>query len=178
MSGRAAETWDQSLMLIAWSRALVAQSQRLVRPVFRGGSDPDSGMIRVTDLTGIRIMLVDDDQDNVEVLATFLRMCGATALAARRADETLSSLDVRPPVDLLLTDLSMPRLSGFELVQRVRAHPAHASLPAIAVSGFPENYFATDAECFSAFILKPVDLDALAATVKRLVTIRHPQKSR
>ena len=168
-NGRAGETWDRSHRLIAWSRALSAQSRRLVRPVFRGGSDTDGGMLRVVDLTGIRILVVDDNDDNADVLATFLRVCGATVLTARGAAEALTSLDARPPINLLLTDLSMPGVNGIELVERVRAHPKHAGLPAVAVSGYPESYFASDAERFSAFILKPIDVEALAAIVKRLV---------
>jgi CheY-like chemotaxis protein len=175
MYGPRAETWDRSLRLTSWSRVLVAQSQRLVRPVFRGGSDSDSDgdVLRFTDLTGIRVMVVDDDKDNVEVMDTFLRICGATVLTARSGAEALSYLNVRPRIDVLLTDLTMPALDGIELVRRIRAHPTHGAVPAVAVSGYPESRFGKDAECFSAFLLKPVDLDTLAATVKRVVPVRQ-----
>jgi CheY-like chemotaxis protein len=171
------ETWDRSHRLMAWSRVLLSESQRLVRPVLRGASDNDRRMIRVSDLTGIRIIVVDDNEDNADLLATFLGSCGATVLTARSGAEALGYLDARPAIDLLLTDLAMPGLNGIELVKRVRAHPRHAALPAVAVSGYPESYFAGDAERFSAFILKPVDVDALAATVKNLVAVpRHNRR--
>jgi CheY-like chemotaxis protein len=173
LNARPGETWERSHRLIAWSRVLLAQSQRLMRPVCRGASDSDGRMIRVTDLTGIRILVVDDNEDTADLLATFLGSCGATVLSARSGAEALGCLDARPAIDLLLTDLAMPGLNGIELVKRVRAHPRHAALPAVAVSGYPETYFAGDAERFSTFILKPVDVDALAATVKRLVAARN-----
>jgi PleD family two-component response regulator len=125
LHGRAAEIWDRSHTLVAWSRALLAQSRRLVRPVFRGSSDSDGGMIRVTDLTGIRIMVVDDDEDTVDLLATFLRVCGATVLTARSAGEALTYLNARPPINVLLTDLAMPGVSGAELSQ-THARPSAA----------------------------------------------------
>jgi len=71
--------WDRSAALIAWSRALIAWSRRLQRPVFRRASDTGGGgMIRVTDLSGITVIVVDDNDDNVDVFATFLRGCGRT----------------------------------------------------------------------------------------------------
>jgi CheY-like chemotaxis protein len=161
--------WDRSQVLIAWSHALIAQSRRIRRPVFRGGSDEDGGMIRVIDLSDIRVIVVDDNADNVDILATFLRACGATVLTAVSGVVALAYLDTEPPVHLVLTDLAMPGLNGIELLRRLRAHPKHARLPVIAVSGYPENYFSSDSERFSAFILKPVDLDALSAIVKRLI---------
>jgi two-component system CheB/CheR fusion protein len=147
-----------------------------VRPVFRGGSDSDGDILRVTDLSGIRVMVVDDEEDTVEVLDTFLRICGATVLTARNGAEALSYLNARPRIDVLLTDLSMPAVNGIDLVRRIRAHPLHDALPAIAVSGYPESHFGRDAECFAAFLLKPVDPDALAAAVKRLVPVRQRQR--
>jgi CheY-like chemotaxis protein len=162
--------------LISWSRVLVAQSQRLVTPVFRGGSDSDGDILCVTDLTGIRVMVVDDDKDNVEVMDMFLRICGATVLTARSGAEALSYLNARPPIDVLLTDLTMPAVDGIELVRRIRAHRTHGGVPAVAVSGYPESHFGRDADYFLAFLLKPVDLDTLAASVKRVVPVRQRQQ--
>lgn len=75
----------------------------------------------------------------------------------------------REPIDLLVTDVAVPDLSGIELLRRVRAHPRHATIPAIVMSGYPETDFALDAGRFSAFMFKPVELDELATMVKRLV---------
>ena len=162
MSHMLAANWDRSRALVAWSRVLVAHSRRLARPAFRGGSDVDDR------LAGIRVIVVDDDEDNADVFSTFLRACGATVVTARSGAEALVCLD-REPIDLLLTDVAMPHLSGIDLLRRVRAHPRHATMPAIVMSGYPERDFALDAGRFSAFMLKPVELDELAAMVKRLV---------
>jgi CheY-like chemotaxis protein len=168
MSATVAANWERSQALMAWSRTLIARSRRLARPIFRGGSDSEDGMLRITDLAGITVLLVDDDQDSVEILALFLGVCGATVRAARSGAEGLAYLDTEPRIDVLVTDCAMPGVDGIELVKAMRTRPKHSAVPAIAVSGYPEKYFESDAERFSAFILKPIDVDVLAATVKRL----------
>ena len=77
------------------------------------------GVIPVTNLSGITVLVVDDNEDNVDVLATFLRTSGATIVTAASGLEALTRLDAERHIDLLLTDLAMPGLSGIE--------PHHAS---------------------------------------------------
>ena len=122
-----------------------------------------------SDLSGITVMVVDDDADNAEVFATFLESCGASVVVTHSGIEALARLDEVLTIDILLTDLSLPKVDGIQLVRSVRAHSVHGSLPAIAVSGYPEKFFAEDALQFTTFMLKPVELDALAAEVRRLV---------
>jgi two-component system CheB/CheR fusion protein len=175
MRERAVDNWDRSHALGAWSRALIAQRCRLRRPIFRGGSDAagqDGRALRSCDLSGITLIVVDDNDDNVDVFATFLGACGASVLVARSAREALACLQHERSIDLMLTDLSMPGMNGIELVDEVRAHPRYAALPTIAVSGFPEQFFDGEPSRFSAFVLKPVELDELAAKVQTLVRAR------
>jgi len=133
-------------------------------------------MIPRTDLSGITVMVVDDDGDNADLFTIFLESCGARVIEATSGVDALRLLDDMPTIDVLITDLSMPDISGLQLVRSVRAHTVHGSLPAIAVSGYPENYFAADAHAFTTFMLKPVDVDALAAEVKRLVVASPRQR--
>jgi two-component system CheB/CheR fusion protein len=162
---RVRATHRRSRALIAESLRLIADSRQLRRPIFRGGSE---GFVPTTDLAGVRIVAVDDNNDNVDVFATFLRACGAVVHTAGNGNEALGFL-VSHEVDVVLTDLAMPGINGIDLVRRLRADPAHAAIPAIAVSGFPEKYFADDARHFMAFLLKPVELETLAAVVKQVV---------
>ena len=115
---------------------------------------------------------MDDNADNIDVVATYLRVCGAAVLTAQNGIEALTFLTGDPVIDLLVTDLAMPGLNGIDLVRRLRAQPDYSGLPVIALSGFPEKYFAGDGERFSAFMLKPVDLDDRVATVKHLIATR------
>lgn len=112
---------------------------------------------------------MDDNDDSLELLGTFLRACGAHVLQARGALSALSYVDTQARIDAVITDLSMPNLDGVELVRRLRAHSRGQHLPAIALTGFYEQYMDTAGAGFSAFLRKPVDFDQLCTTVRSVV---------
>jgi len=118
----------------------------------------------VRDLT---ILIVDDNEDALEMLGTFLSSCGADVLQARSAVGALAYIDAKPQIDVMITDLSMPDMDGVELVRWLRRHPARAAMPAIALTGFPESYM--DTAGFSAFLRKPADLDELCKTITSVI---------
>jgi CheY-like chemotaxis protein len=124
-------------------------------------------------LTGITVVLVDDDDDTVELFSTFLGLCGATVLSSRTGAEALALFADGPRADVIITDVSMPVINGFELVRAVRSISAYAALPAIAISGFPERHFGDQAREFSVFMLKPIEMDDLLAVIQRLVGHRE-----
>ena len=76
-----------------------------------------------------RILVVDDDRQARELVSEYLQGAGLSALQAPSGEAALSILAAGEPVDLLLTDLSMPRMSGVELIQRVRH--LHPDMPVI-----------------------------------------------
>jgi len=88
-------------------------------------------------------------------------MLGAHVLQARTGTGALAYVETQDHIDAIVTDLSMPHMDGVEMVQRVRRHRSRASLPAIAVIGFYEQYMDTKAAAFNAFLRKPVDFDEL-----------------
>jgi CheY-like chemotaxis protein len=113
------------------------------------------------------ILLVDDNEDALEVLGTFLSSCGASILQARTAVDALAYIDTQPHIDVMVTDLSMPDMDGVELVRRLRRHPLRSAMPAIALTGFPESY--KDTAGFTAFMLKPANLDDLCKTITTVI---------
>ena len=115
--------------------------------------------IALPDLRDRIILIVDDNDDALDMLGTFLRACGAYVLQARSAPGALAYIDSQPHIDAMITDLSMPEMDGTELVRRLRAHPTRSTMPAIALTGFYESYM--DTSGFTAFLRKPVDLDVL-----------------
>ena len=80
-----------------------------------------------------RILVVDDDRQARELVSEYLQGAGLSALQAPSGEAALSILAAGEPVDLLLTDLSMPRMSGVELIQRVRH--LHPDMPVIVLTG-------------------------------------------
>jgi CheY-like chemotaxis protein len=102
-----------------------------------------------------------------EVTQLLLEGLGARVVAAVDGRDALDRLSEAHP-DLVLTDLAMPRLGGRELLDRLRADPAHRSLPVVAVSGWPTS-FAPERGAFDAHLDKPFDLESLAAVLCRVI---------
>jgi len=118
------------------------------------------------DLTGLTVLVVEDDRDVLDIVETVLRSCGAGVLVARNAHAALAYIDTAPKLDAVITDIAMPDMDGAELARRVRRHPTRNRLPIIAITAFYEEH-ANQPE-FDAYLQKPINLDALCAAVVRL----------
>jgi len=125
--------------------------------------------IDLPDLSGLTLIVAEDTDDSLDVLSTFLRACGARVMAARNGLEALAHLEATPWVDAIVTDLAMPHMDGVELLRTLRGHAGGGSLPAIALTGFSEQYMETTGAGFDAVLIKPADLDKLCGTIKALV---------
>lgn len=135
--------------------------------------------LTLPDLARLTILVVDDNDDSLAMLATFLKACGADVLQASNALEALNYIHTESGADVVITDVSMPHIDGVELVRRLRRHPAHASIPVIALSGFPAlvqtafyEYY-KDQNGFDAFLRKPADLDELCKTIRMVINNRR-----
>jgi CheY-like chemotaxis protein/anti-sigma regulatory factor (Ser/Thr protein kinase) len=128
-----------------------------------------------TSLEGLSVLVVDDDQQSLEVLAAQLQTSRAVVLTASSAAQALQLLQSRP-VDVLLADIGMPDEDGYDLIRKVRAlqAPRVASIPAGAVTAFArdEDRQAALAAGFQLHVAKPVDAMALVSTVARLGRMR------
>ncbi|OLB96127.1 MAG: hypothetical protein AUH30_13480 [Candidatus Rokubacteria bacterium 13_1_40CM_68_15] len=127
-----------------------------------GSETPESAVDRFR-LDGARVLLVDDDADSLELLSTVLRQHGADVTAVADVTAALDGLSARK-FDVLISDLSMPGRSGFDLIREVRqALPPPASrIPAVAVTALtrPEDRQRALGAGFDAFLTKPVDPSA------------------
>jgi CheY-like chemotaxis protein len=119
------------------------------------------------DLKGMTVLVVDDDDDSLEVLYTFMQACGAHVLTARNSAGALAYVDTAPKLDAVVTDLAMPDIDGVEFARRVRRHPMRKGLPVIAVTAFYETY--PNAAVFDAWLRKPLNVGELCALIGRLV---------
>jgi CheY-like chemotaxis protein len=122
------------------------------------------------DLSGLTLLVVDDDDAALGALTRLLTACGATVLRAGSASAALAYLNTAAKIDVLISDLSMPQMDGVELVQYVRRHPSRHRLPAIALSGDSPTYM--DARGFNTFLQKPVDLDQLCVAIRSVIRLR------
>ncbi len=117
------------------------------------------------------ILLVEDDPLVRSVAARTLRDCGYTVLEAADADEALSRVEqTNTSIDLLLTDVVLPKLGGGELARRLRE--ARPELRVLYTSGFTDNMVAQQGVLASggAFLSKPYTPSALAAKIRELLT--------
>jgi two-component system CheB/CheR fusion protein len=134
--------------------------------------EPAQGAMEAGGARGVasmRILLVDDTLDALESFATLLRLEGATVATASSAKQALT-LAMHQMFDLLVSDVAMPEMDGYALMQRLRALPATAQLPAIALTGFgrPQDELRAKDAGFNAHLTKPVRLEALIEVIARL----------
>jgi signal transduction histidine kinase/ActR/RegA family two-component response regulator len=132
---------------------------------------PDEPREPMPVLEGLRILLVDDEEDAREVMASALVACGATVVAAPSAKEALDILS-SADVDLLLSDIAMPDQDGYALIREIRAMPSArlAAIPAAAVTAHArddERERALTAG-FQMHLTKPIDPLVLARAVATL----------
>lgn len=123
-------------------------------------------------LEGRTVLVVDDDSDIRDLLATALGLCGASVVSAASARQALALLDTVVP-DALISDLAMPGEDGLWLVSEVRKLPQHRGgrVPAIAVTAHGRAYSQTAAlqAGFQVHLTKPVEPQDLCTGVARLL---------
>ena len=118
----------------------------------------------------LRALVVDDDLDSVILLTTLLEIYGICVTSATCASQAMQKIRSIP--DILISDLAMPLVDGYELVRQVRTLPPEQGgmVPAIALSAWATTEAANHAiECgFQTFLAKPYRPDDLIAVVSRL----------
>lgn len=137
---------------------------------------PSSAMRPAPRLAGLSVLVVDDDADSHELVATALEHAGATVLTASSAEEALELLQVSP-VQALVSDVAMPGGDGYDLIRKVRRlGGALGAIPAIALTSLTREQDRRDAIAagFHRHLSKPVDLVALVQTVAELVAPLQP----
>jgi CheY-like chemotaxis protein len=115
------------------------------------------------------ILLVEDHQDTRQMYAEFLGI-GFEVLTAPDGEQALEAMRVHRP-DLLITDLSLPGIDGFELIAQVRQDPGLRAIPIICLSGFGGHIHEARAEAAGSdrILLKPCMPDKLAEVAAELI---------
>jgi PAS domain S-box-containing protein len=119
------------------------------------------------ELEGVRVLVVDDEPDALEVIQRILEGRHAEVTTVRNVDDALAALK-REPFDVLLSDIGMPRRDGYELISEVRK--LGVKTPAAAVTAFARSEDRTRAlfSGYQAHVTKPVEPSELLATVASL----------
>ncbi|MGB6016575.1 MAG: PAS domain S-box protein [Nodosilinea sp.] len=145
---------------------------RLPQLAREGADKPDADLPRPTlDLTGIRVLSVDDSADTREFLTVLLGQYGAEVVTAGSASEALAQLATWQP-DLLISDIGMPEMDGYNLIQHIRALPPDqgGGIAAIALTAYAryEDQQQSLASGYQRHLAKPLDLEKLLQAVIEL----------
>jgi CheY-like chemotaxis protein len=128
------------------------------------------------DLRGVRVLLVDDEEDSIEIIKRILERSGADVLPAASMQAALDEFSRFSP-DVILSDIGMPYHDGYEFMARVRALPGGRTVPAVALTALARSEDRTRAlrAGFQMHIAKPVDFTELLAVVQNLAAL-HPRE--
>ena len=117
----------------------------------------------------MRILVVDDNVDSADSLALLLRLMNHDVQTAYDGQKALEAARSHRP-QLMLLDIGLPRLDGYEVARRLRQDEVHRDVFLIAMTGYglEEDRRRSHEAGFNAHLVKPVDLDALTALLTKL----------
>ncbi len=127
------------------------------------------------DLSGLRVLLVEDNDLNMEIAAAILEAAGLVIETAQNGSEALEKVQTQPAgsYDLVLMDIQMPVMNGYDATRAIRAldDPERAGIPIIAMTAnaFDEDRANAHAAGMNAHVAKPIDAGVLLQTIDRVL---------
>jgi CheY-like chemotaxis protein/HAMP domain-containing protein len=162
---------ETALFLHRVEGKLSEDGQRMIRQLH----EPASG------LAGTKVLIVDDDIRNVFALTSVLESHGVEVKFAKSGKDGIETLEADPDIDLVLMDIMMPEMDGYETIRIIRGNDRYSRLPIVALTakamkGDREKCFEAGA---SDYISKPVDVARLISVLKVWVSHeRHEMHER
>jgi signal transduction histidine kinase/ActR/RegA family two-component response regulator len=146
-----------------------------IDPPVAAGAPPSLGETASRALTGLRVLVVDDQPDAREAVSAVLEQCGASVSTAGDVADAIAVLD-RARFDVAISDIGMPLRDGYSFIRDIRAHPdaAVARLPVLALTAYGglEDQRRVLVAGFDAYVPKPVDAAHLVRAVAQLAASR------
>ncbi|WP_017719076.1 sensor histidine kinase [Kamptonema formosum] len=119
------------------------------------------------------ILVVDDSPDNVLLIQTILEEEGYEIITAENGSTALALIEKSPP-DLVLLDVMMPGMDGYEVTRRIRANTKLPFIPILLITAYDQSSLVQGLDMGADdFIRKPVELDELLARVRSLLRLKH-----
>ncbi|MBD2519170.1 response regulator [Nostoc sp. FACHB-973] len=143
--------------------------------LIKDDTNPNSAIVAsgFSPLMGVEVLIVDDNADSLDFFRFVLEEFGATVIAAESAGEALQTLAQSKP-DILLSDIGMPEMNGYMLIEQIRAFEAQAGrekIPAIALTAYAGEIDQQQAfkAGFQQHIVKPVAPEELLIAISSLI---------
>lgn len=114
-------------------------------------------------------LVLDDSEDSIAMLDELLKLAGARVVTATNGDDALR-IASENEFDVILSDISMPEMDGFEFLQRLRKIDGRQNVPVVAITGFgrSDDIERARAAGFYSHLTKPLDLQALASVLEQI----------
>ncbi len=151
--------------------AALAAAPRVPPQPLEQHQDPDlrgADALKDGSVEGLRLLVVDDDPRNLYAMAAMLESCGGEVTVVESGAEAIAALDTTPGFDIVLMDIMMPVMDGYDTIRAIRAMERHKSLTVIAVTGkvmAGERMRCMDAGA-NDYVPKPVDRAELFAALR------------
>lgn len=118
-----------------------------------------------------KLLIIDDEEATVDMLKTYLEIGGHESVGAYNGNDGLILAQMEMP-ELLILDLMMPEMDGYEVCKRFRNHPQLQGIPIIIVSARTEQSAIDKAISMgaSAYLTKPINLPKLTSEIQRLTS--------
>jgi two-component system CheB/CheR fusion protein len=135
----------------------------------RHGVPATAAPLKLTALANTDFLIVDDSEDTIAMLDQLLKLSGAHVTTASNGADALRIASERE-FDVILSDISMPEMDGFEFLQRLRRIEGRENVPVIAITGFgrTDDVERARAAGFHSHLTKPLNVNALAAVLEQI----------
>jgi DNA-binding response OmpR family regulator len=122
-----------------------------------------------------KLLIVDDEPFTVDMLQTFLQFNGYETIGALNGEDGLVMVKVEQP-EIVILDLMLPDIEGYEVCSRIRSHPPTTNVPVLILSARADAASKERATASGAdgYLVKPVQFPELLAELKRLLELKRP----
>src|SRR5215212_3664943 len=129
-------------------------------------------MLADSDILNASILVVDDQEANVSLLEQMLRAAGYTCVSSSMNPHEVCALHRRHCYDLILLDLQMPGMDGFEVMEGLKTNDADAYLPVVVITAQPGHKLRALKAGAKDFISKPFDLVEVKTRIHNMLEVR------
>ena len=129
-------------------------------------------MITADELLGASILIVDDQESNVLLLATILQDAGYAKVASTMDPRSVAALHRKNRYDLILLDLQMPGLDGFEVMEDLKAIENESYLPVLVITAQPAHKLRALQAGAKDFVSKPFDVTEVKTRIHNMLEVR------